>query len=296
MKFKTMKFNKIIFPVDFSARSRGAAHYVEALARRFNPAVEMVHVLPPPHYEAMSIEVSGPALAEVLAAREAHAKNQLSSFLTDEMAGFDVRRTLLEGEPGARLAEFAAEQGADLIAIATHGYGMFRRFLLGSVAAQVLHDAKCPVLTGVHMEEAPPMDKIEFRRVLVALDFNPESVKVLRWAADFAQEVGAELVAAHVAPSLEGQAGESYDPNWRDYFAGAAKTRLEAMLEEADVKNATIAIDYGDAAHQVCELAAAENADLIVIGRGHTTEGMFGRLRAKAYSIIRMAPCPVVSV
>ncbi len=291
-----MKFNKIVFPVDFSARSRGAAHYVEALARRFNPAVEMVHVLPPPHYEAMSIEVSGPALAEVLAAREAHARKQLSGFLSDEMAAFDVRRTLLEGEPGARLAEFASEQGADLVAIATHGYGMFRRFLLGSVAAQILHDAKCPVLTGVHMEEAPPMDKIEFLRMLVALDFNPESVKVLRWAADFAQEMGAKLVVAHVAPSLEGQSGESYDPNWRDYFASSAKARLDEMLDEVGVKHAAVVIDYGDVAHQVCELAAAEKADLIVIGRGHTADGMFGRLRAKAYSIIRMAPCPVVSV
>lgn len=291
-----MKFNKIVFPVDFSARSRGAARYVEALARRFNPAIEMVHVLPPPHYEAMSIEVSGPALAEVLAAREAHAKKQLAGFLTEEMDGFDVRRTLLDGEPGTRVAEFAAEQPADLIAIATHGYGMFRRFLLGSVAAQVLHDAKCPVLTGVHMEEAPPMEKIEFNRVLVALDFNPESVKVLRWAADFAQEVGAKLVVVHVAPSLEGQSGEAFDPNWRDFFAASAKARLDEVLEEVGVKHAAVVIDYGDAAHQVCELAAAERADLIVIGRGHTSEGVFGRLRAKAYSIIRMAPCPVVSV
>jgi nucleotide-binding universal stress UspA family protein len=291
-----MKFNKIVFPVDFSARSRGAARYVEALARRFHPAIRMVHVLPPPHYEAMSIEVSGPALAEVLAAREEHAKKQLAGFLTEEMAGFDVQRTLLDGEPGTRLAEYAAEEQADLIAISTHGYGIFRRFLLGSVAAQILHDAKCPVLTGVHMENAPPLDKIEFRDILVALDFTPESVKVLRWAADFAQEMGARLVVAHVAPSLEGQAGESFDPNWRDYFAASAKTSLEEMLGEVGLKDTAIVIDFGDPAHQVCELAAAERADLIVIGRGHSTEGMLGRLRAKAYSIIRMAPCPVISV
>ena len=291
-----MKFNKIVFPVDFSARSRGAARYVEALARRFNPAIHVVHVLPPPHYEAMSIEVSGPALAEVLAAREEHAKKQLAGFLTEEMAGFDVQRTLLEGEPGARLSEYAAAEQADLIAIATHGYGIFRRFLLGSVAAQVLHDAKCPVLTGVHLEGAPPMEKIEFNRVLVALDLTPESAKVLRWAADLAQMLGAKLVITHVAPSLEGQAGESFDPNWRDYFAASAKTRLEEMMAELGITGAAIAIDFGDPAHQVCELAAAEKADLIVIGRGHTAEGMLGRLRAKAYSIIRMAPCPVISV
>jgi len=37
----------------------------------------------------------------------------------------------------------------------THGLGGFRRFLLGSVTAKVLHDADCPVWTGVHLERAP---------------------------------------------------------------------------------------------------------------------------------------------
>ena len=34
----------------------------------------------------------------------------------------------------------------------THGFGPLRRFLLGSVAAKVLHDAQCPVWTSVHTD------------------------------------------------------------------------------------------------------------------------------------------------
>jgi len=37
------------------------------------------------------------------------------------------------------------------------------------------------------------------------------------------------------------------------------------------------------------------NADLVVIGRS-PREGNSGRLRPNAYSIVREAPCPVVSV
>jgi hypothetical protein len=57
-----------------------------------------------------------------------------------------------------RIVEFAHNNNITLIAMPTHGYGLFRRFLLGSVTAKVLHDADCPIWTGVHMEAAPPRD------------------------------------------------------------------------------------------------------------------------------------------
>ena len=42
----------------------------------------------------------------------------------------------------------------------THGYGVFRRFLLGSVTSKVLHDLGCPVLTGAHLTEQGGTGKI----------------------------------------------------------------------------------------------------------------------------------------
>ncbi len=49
------------------------------------------------------------------------------------------------------------------------------------------------------------------------------------------------------------------------------------------------------ACRAVRTVALAKRSDLVVIGRGeiHST---FGRLRANAYSIVREAPCPVLSV
>jgi hypothetical protein len=41
-------------------------------------------------------------------------------------------------------------QGADLVMLPTHELGPLRRFLLGSVAAKVLHDESAVVWTGVH--------------------------------------------------------------------------------------------------------------------------------------------------
>jgi nucleotide-binding universal stress UspA family protein len=45
----------------------------------------------------------------------------------------------------------------------------------------------------------------------------------------------------------------------------------------------------------VREYALRTQADLVVIGRGHTQRAL-GRLRTHAYSILRNSPCPVLSI
>ncbi|MDX2179989.1 MAG: universal stress protein [Bryobacteraceae bacterium] len=296
-----MKLERILFPVDFSPRSEGAGRYVEALARRFGSKIGMLHAVPPVHYEAAALEVGGAALADITRERKDWARDRLAKFLEEEMQGFDVVREVRYGDAASSIVEAAAEFRPDLIAMATHGYGAFRRLLLGSVVAKTLHDSPCPVLTGVHLETAPPMEKIEFRRILAAVELagaesGEEDRKTLRWAADFAKANGARLILANVAPSLEGHTGEYFDPGWREYFADRAKEKMRNLLEEAGVEGAQILVAFGDPPHQICELAQAESADLLVTGRGDIAEGGVRRLFAHAYSMIRMSPCPVVSV
>jgi len=291
-----MKLDRILFPVDFSDRGEGAGRYVEALARRFNPTVALLHAVPPIPYEGAPLEVTGAALADITRDRKEWARARLEKFLENELRGFDVRREVRYGDPAEEIAEAAREFRPDLIAMATHGYGAFRRLLLGSVAAKVLHDAPCPVFTGVHLETAPPMESIEFRTIVAAVDFEEGSAAVTRWAADFAKANGAKLRLAHVAPSLEGHTGEYFDPNWRGYFSERAAESLRRLLAEAGAPEAETTVEFGDPSDRLAEIARARSADLLVTGRGDIAEGGVRRLFANAYSIIRMAPCPVVSV
>lgn len=285
---------KVLFPVDFSQRCAGAARYVEAFGRLFRPSIDMVHVLPPPHYESISLEVSGPALAEVLAGRKEFAEKQLEGFLAGELKPFAVTRVLLEGDPAGQVVRHARETGASLIVLPTHGYGPFRRFILGSVAAKVLHDSDVPVLTGVHLEEAPPLEAIRFERIVAAVDLRAGSERVLEWAACFARATGAKLIVVHALPSLEGQTGPYFDPAWRESLSAEVTPKLDDMIAQLPVKAERMLV-FGDSSKQVCEVAQAEGAGLLVIGREHQHEGL-GRLNTHAYSIIRMSPCPVVSV
>lgn len=72
-------------------------------------------------------------------------------------------RVVSHDQPAVTIPEQAQHVGADLIAIATRGRGGMARFLLGSVADQVLRSASIPLLVyhpGIESENTPYADPI----------------------------------------------------------------------------------------------------------------------------------------
>jgi nucleotide-binding universal stress UspA family protein len=282
--------SRILLPVDFSERSVGAARYARSLALHFHSELILLHALTPPHYEFGALEVGGSMLGELYRNRTGQASSDLNAFLADELAGLNVRRVVLEGDPAGKIVEFAHSERADIIAMPTHGYGPFRRFILGSNTAKVLHDADCPVWTGVHLEEAPATLSIPFRSILCAVDLGPQSSKTLGWAAWLRQEFGARLTVIHATAADMGQS----EASWRAKVRAAAEQELQRLLRELGVE-ADLLLEVGEPARIICAAATRLQADVLVIGRG-SAAGVFGRLRTNAYAIIRQSPCPVVSV
>jgi nucleotide-binding universal stress UspA family protein len=225
-------------------------------------------------------------LKELYEDRSRSAKRALDEFLAGELEGLNVRKVLLEGDPSGKVVEFARDESCGLIIMPTHGYGQFRRFILGSNTAKVLHDADCPVWTGVHLDEAP-RPFAPFRRILCALDLGPQSANALCWAAFLAREFEARLSVMHVTSCAPG-------PESSATMARAATSELERLVQSQNT-NAELLIDNGDPAHAICFAAEKLPADVLVIGRG-SAAGVYGRLRTNAYGIIRQSPCPVVSV
>lgn len=59
----------------------------------------------------------------------------------------DLREEILWGDrPGDEIVAFAQREGADLVVMATHGYGAVKRALLGGTAHAVASRSPCPVL------------------------------------------------------------------------------------------------------------------------------------------------------
>jgi nucleotide-binding universal stress UspA family protein len=286
--------SKIVLPVDFSGRSFGAAQYGKALACRFASELHVVHVLDLRVYGIYGMGNDRAAALTFAIGSQKEAEQELDGFLVDELRNLKIRRVLLYGDPAHEIVKYTAEQEAGMIVLPTHGHGPFRRFLLGSVVAKVLHDSACPVLTGVHMQESPALEAIHFGRILCALDPWNNDRRALQWAWEFAREVGGQLTIVHALPPL--YAPDS--PYWGEGMKSLAVRQAEQAIQEAQEivgSKAEVRILAGEAAAEVCNVARESSADLVVISRGVATSIM-GRLRSRSYSIIGESPCPVVSL
>ena len=288
-------FSKILVPVEFSPRCRGSAQYAEALACRCHCEIVFLHVVHPEFTPYTAPEVM--AYANTIEINEElvrEARVRLAELPGQPLPGVRIGREVLEGDPARAIVEYAGDAGIDLIVMPTHGYGPFRRFLLGSVTAKVLHDCACPVWTGPHMESAPPYDSVQIRQILCAVDLEPESRQVLGWASCLAREYKAQLHIVHVLAGSERRAGGwSFDPDWRAGVSQRARACIEQMKSELQAE-AEITIGLGETATVIRETAQELAADLVVIGRGRP--GLLGRLRTNSYPILRESPCPVLAI
>jgi nucleotide-binding universal stress UspA family protein len=134
-----LTFSKILFPVDFSDRSLAAAPFVLSMAQRYKARVALLHAFepPPPLYGGMSTVYQ---LSYDFTAVEVELKRRLTEFAKDQLPKVETTCVATIGFSAPVITEYAAANEIDLIAMPTHGYGPFRRALLGSVTAKVLHD------------------------------------------------------------------------------------------------------------------------------------------------------------
>ncbi len=274
-----LPISKILVPVDFSDRCLRILPYAKAIASRYAAGITLLHVVNPVH-TIPAAGPFGPVLIPIPRSVFTDAVKQLDEFGVDQLRGVQVRRLVYEGDPVEQIVAFARSENTDLIVMPTHGFGILRRFLIGSVSAKVLHDVACPVLTGVHTEQASDAKPVKLSKILCAVDLGPESRQTLAWASQFTKDFHARLEIVHaLTPPISGHEREELQK---------LQTVVEAQVD-------TISIVEGEAAKTVCSVAESSGSDLLVIGRG-SREDPAGRLRTNAYAIIRQSPCPVVSV
>lgn len=140
-----------------------------------------------------------------------------------------------------------------------------------------------------------------FRRLLVPVDFSPNSARALDTAIELAQRFGAELHVLHAYEIPVGPAmayGISFPQELGDEVRDAAARRLAKAwqkVEAAGVKGETH-LTQATAAEAIAETAKQLSADLIVMG----TRGLSGfkhvLLGSVAERVLRLAPCPVLTV
>ena len=133
---------RILFPVDLSPLAADALRCGLALAERLRGPVRAdlsaLYVLTLP-LGPTAVPFTPEQLARL-------AEEELERFLSRAECRGELAARIRTGEARHEIRAEAREWGADLIVVGTHGRGGFERYLLGSVASDVVRDASCDVL------------------------------------------------------------------------------------------------------------------------------------------------------
>lgn len=182
---------------------------------------------------------------------------------------------------------------ADLIALGTHGRGGLRRWLLGSVADQVVRSAHCQVLV------ARPSPR---GAVLAATDLSEPGLPAIEAAVVEAARLGEKLVVMHAmelpregdaAMGLLGALPALDTPEVRGQKRALASQIIAGALTRLGAKGEVV-IAEDDAVDETLALASSLPARLIVVG----THGRTGLARvvlgSRSSRILEKAPCSVL--
>lgn len=288
-----ISLNRILFLTDFSESSRSALGLAKAVARGYGSHVHALHVLLPPpvmYGESQTAAVAADAWEQAATANMKRLESDLS--------GIPHECSIESGsDPWTSIRRQISESHADLIVLGTHGRTGIPRLLLGSVAEEIFRQSEVPVLTIGPYSTKNWDEAAEFRRILLATDFGPDSRAAAAFAISFAQAYEGGLDLLHVIRARNEKAERAGDGR----SAAAAMHELHDVVpnEEQLRCKAHSIVRFGDPAEQILEAATELESDLIVMGV-RSAPNRIGRAthleRPVAHRVVIRAACPVLTV
>lgn len=286
-----IELKNILFATDFSPSAAAALPYAAELARRYGAKLYALHVRTPV-INPMTPPAGWPALER---AAEEEEREQ-SETLRNAVPGMEPTILIEDGDLGTALETVTAQKQINLLVIGTRGRGGMGKLLLGSAAEEIFREAACPVLTVGPHAPASPHRNGEFTRILYATSFRPQSAAAAPYAISLAQECQASLTLLHVLE--DPHAGDLVVP--QDLVESSERRLAGLVPPGADLWCVPdYAVERGEVAAKILEVAKKRRADLIVLGvrRPNGIPGAASHLPfAIAHKVVTHAPCPVLTV
>jgi nucleotide-binding universal stress UspA family protein len=282
-----VSLEEILFATDFSASAETAKLYVQALAERYRSRVRVMHVVD------LSAAFMAPDAGLSIDVFRRIGEESLFRVKSELASGKIPAETVLYEamDPAAEILQITHE-GSPLLVIGTRGHKGLARLVLGSTAEQLIHQAKCPILT-IGPEVQPPKVPLSFQTILYATDFSPEAAHACVFALSFAQDFGAHLYLCHVLPEPAGiNQMDDYALNAR--FTGALQSLVPDVAREFCEPECVL--EHGFAADGILLLAHRLKADLIVLGTRKTSHWFDNFKTGVAFEVISRSPCPVLTI
>jgi nucleotide-binding universal stress UspA family protein len=273
---------KILVPLDGSETAEAILPQVMRLLQRQPADVVLVEVLGlfPPDFHWSEPETEKRA--------QRYLRKRSFEFI---QRGVEAKFRLRMGSPAPAILETAREERATLIALSTHGRSGLSRFMLGSVAEEVLRTSPVPVLV-FRPPEDPRLSRgrieaLPLHSYLLPTDGSEESLSVLPELLEWARPADSRVTLLAVRPR-----GEA-DQRWP--VEEVPIREAERRLREALIPTA-FKIRHGEAAEEILQEARDGRADLVVMathGRRGPSRWIFGSVTAE---VLRTCPVPLMVV
>jgi nucleotide-binding universal stress UspA family protein len=297
---------QILAPIDFSPESLKTLRFAKLLATQTGARLHLLHVVTLPVISTARPVTIPPAFSEEAIATR--ARQRMKELLAElSLPAGSNPATVRSGAPTEEINEAARTTDADLIAMATRGYTGLKRAFLGSTTERVVRQAPCPVLVVREKEDQPTKKSarrtaLQFRKILVPIDFSECSRLGLGYALGFAEDFGARLVLFHSVFVPAYVLGDEYTarevPDLIATQQDYAKDEMEKLRQSVSRKGREVEseVAFGPPVEQITDYAANEEVDLIIT----STHGRSGLRRvfigSTAEQIVRHAPCSVLVV
>jgi nucleotide-binding universal stress UspA family protein len=132
--------HKILLAYNGSESAEDAFVFAMDLAGQYKSELYIIAVARPPDFAE---DVETEAILEQFQKHYSKALNGLKARL--ETASITAHFEVVIGHPAVQIVRYAEEHAVDHIVVGHRGHTIFERWLLGSVARQVIVDAHCAV-------------------------------------------------------------------------------------------------------------------------------------------------------
>jgi len=274
-------FTKLLIPLDGSRLAEQALPTATQLASAMKADLDLVAVHPRPN----AVATQGTIDRSIKSWSDADRYIEQRASALEAKTRLAVTHIVPAGEPVECICARAADVGADLIVMTSHGRTGFSRFWMGSVADGVVRRSSIPVLMLRALEEqdATPAAR-QFRRILVPLDGSKLAEEALGPAGDLAIALDADVVLLHVVHPVP-LVNVDFEMAWSGPMATddaatrllmnqsrAYLARIGTRLGERGVKRVTEHVSLaGNTATAIIALAKERQVDAIAMsthGRG----------------------------
>jgi nucleotide-binding universal stress UspA family protein len=136
-----LMYRRILVPLEHSEYDDAIVEHVRKLAKLCHSSVVLIHVAD--GFAARNIRQLNLRESEEMRVDRDYLEQVCASLEAD---GIETDCLLAGGDPGKEIADAAAREQCDLIAMSTHGHRFIKDMIYGSVANEVRHLSRIPVL------------------------------------------------------------------------------------------------------------------------------------------------------